>query len=134
MKKSVLALFLLLAGPLAAEWTLKDWLKDLDSRVRRTEQKRQNHLVAAASVRGAKQEGDAKKVYWKGRQGAGAVTAEELEAFKAAVALAREGKADEAKVSLEAFMSKFAASPLKEDAQKTLALLKEGAGESRPGK
>ena len=124
MKKTVLALCLsLLPLSLSAEGrSLKDWLKDLDSRLRRTEERHKGRLTAAASVRGAKQE-DSSKLYWKGRKGNQAVTSEEIEAFKAAVGLAGEGKTSEARKGLEEFMAKFPGSPLGPDAQSTLALL-----------
>lgn len=124
MKKAILA-FCLALLPLSASAegrTLKDWLKDLDSRLRRTEERHKGRTVAAASVRGAKQE-DAAKLYWKGRKGTRAVTPEELEAFKAAVALAGEGKTAEARKGLEDFMAKFPESHLAPDAKETLALL-----------
>jgi TolA-binding protein len=115
----------LVAGPaLAGEWTLKDWLKDLDARIHRTEDKRKSGLVAAASVRGAKQDDEARKLYWKGRKQSQPVTGEELDAFKAAVALAQQGKAAEAQAGLEAFAKKYPSSALSEDAKQTLALLK----------
>src|SRR4051812_7920681 len=108
----------------AGEWTLKDWLKDIDSRIRRTEDKRKTGLVAAASVRGAKQDDDARKLYWKGRRETRPVTAEELDAFKASVSQAEQGKTAEAEAGLDAFMKKYPLSPLQPDAKKTLALLK----------
>lgn len=126
MKKLVLVLCAALAAfpVLAGEWTLKDWLKDLDSRIHRTEEKRKSGLVAAASVRGAKQDDDARKLYWKGRKQVRPVSGEELDAFKAAVGLAQQGKNVEAQAGLESFMKKYPSSPLQEDAKQTLALLK----------
>ena len=94
MTKKILFLFAALVASTAwaGERTLKDWLKDLDARLRRTEQRRKDQIAGVAAVRGAKQE-DVGKLYWKGRKGNRAVTLEEVDAFKKAVALAQEGKA-----------------------------------------
>jgi TolA-binding protein len=119
-----IALFLAAGGAWAGERSLKDWLKDLDMRLRHTED-RHKRLVAAASVRGAKQEDDGKKLYWKGRKENRPVTAEELDAFKTSVALAKDGKTAEAQAGLESFLAKFPSSPMADDAKQTLALLKE---------
>lgn len=124
MKKMILALCLALAAaPVVAEGrSFKDWLKDLDARIRRTEDKRRDQLITAGAVRGNK-ESDAGKLYWKGRKEVRPVTAEELDAFKASVALAGAGKSAEAKKGLEDFLVKFPGSPLEEDAKETLTYL-----------
>jgi hypothetical protein len=118
----LLALFL--AGGAAADSSLKDWLKDLQARLHRTE-KRYQQLTASASVRGDKKEDAARKLYWKGRKESRPVTLEELNAFQSAVALAEDGKMAEARSALNAFTAKYPSSPFEEDAKKTLARLPE---------
>lgn len=132
MKKLLLALALLLPlSAVAGERSFKDWLKDLDARIRQTEKKRAGALTAAASVRGDKQS-DAKEIYWKGRKGQRPVTAEELDSFKAAVALAQEGKNAEAKKGLEDFTAKYPESALAPDAKEALTYLAAAPAEAAP--
>jgi TolA-binding protein len=123
MKKILLAWTLLLPlAALAGERSFKDWLKDLDARIRQTERRRAGQLTAAASVRGA-QEGAAAKLYWKGRKTTRPLSEPELDAFKKAVALAQDGKSTEAKAALESFLKDFPDTPLEKDARETLAYL-----------
>lgn len=133
MTRLALAALLCLAAvlPLSAERGFKDWLKDLEARIRRTESRRNSQIAAVASVRGAKQD-DAAKLYWKGRRGNRSVTAEELDAFKGAVRLAKDGKTAEAKAALEAFVAKYPGGALEEDAKQTLALLPAEAASDAP--
>src|SRR6185503_7891511 len=131
---SALALSLFVTSVQAGEWTLKDWLKDLDAKINRVERKQKSRMTAAAAVRGAKQDqSSSKKLYWKGKKTAQPVTQQELDEFKASVALAQEGKNEDVEKSLTAFMQKHPDSALAPDAQKTLALLKQSpAPESTP--
>jgi len=101
--------------------TLSDWLGKLKARINRSKAK-YNKIVAVASVRGAKAE-DPTPLYWKGKQGQAKIDIEELKKFEAAVDLANSGKIDEAKTSLQAFISSNPKSPLVSDAKETLALL-----------
>jgi TolA-binding protein len=111
----------------AGEWSLSEWLKSLNGKVQRTEQKRKGQLAAAAAVRGdKKQDAEAKKLYWKGKKGEEKpASVSELEDFKAALGLAEKGQTAEAEKSFQAFLEKYPASPMAEDAKQTLALLKE---------
>ena len=133
MKKILLAITLMLplASLQAGDRSFKDWLKDLDAKLRRVEDKRRNQLTAAASVRGAKQD-EGGKLYWKGRKKSQAVSVEELDAFRRAVDLAQAGKSAEAQEGLEALLTAHPGSPLEEDARKTLALLKDAPADAAP--
>ena len=114
--------------PAGAEWSLKDWLKELDAKIHRTEEKHKSQLTAAAAIRGTKQDDSETKLYWKGKKKAEPLTEEELNEFKAAVALAEEGKPTEAEKSLNAFLEKRPKSALAADARQTLELMKKGEG------
>ena len=96
----VLLASLLAVSASAGGKSFKDWLKELDARLRRHE-KRYHQLTVAAAVRGDKTK-EAPKLYWKGRKEYRPVTGEELKAFRAAITLAEEGKTGEARAGLEA--------------------------------
>jgi hypothetical protein len=104
----------------AKDWSLGDWLKVLEAKIRRTEDRYQSDRAAVAAVRGRKTE-EAGGLYWKGRKTA--LTAEELSAFKASLALIDGGKVEDARTALTAFLTKYPAGALAEDAKKTLSLL-----------
>lgn len=124
---AALALALSMRFLSAGEWSLADWLKNMGGKVQRTEQRRKGQLLAAAAVRGdKKQDAAAKKLYWKGKKGEEKpATLQELEDFKAALALAEGGKNDEAEKAFQAFIEKYPASPMGDDARQTVALLKD---------
>jgi len=100
---------------------LTDWLNKMKTRIDRTKSKH-NKIVAVASVRGAADK-DPLPLYWKGKGKETQISAEELQKFEDAVALASEGKYSEAKPGLENFMSAYPQSPLITEAKETLALL-----------
>jgi TolA-binding protein len=134
-RHAVLAAFIVaaLSHFIAAEprWTLESWLKELQTRIHRVENRRQSQTVAVAAVRGSKAEGPAaRQLYWKGREKSAAVSQAQLDAFKAAVALAEAGKKDDAQKSLTDFLAAYPQSPMKAEAEKTLALL--GTAEETP--
>lgn len=124
---AALALALSMRFLSAGEWSLSEWLKSMSGKVQRTEQKRKGQLLTAAAVRGDKKEdAAAKKLYWKGKKGEEKpATLQELEDFKAALALAEGGKNDEAEKAFQAFIEKYPASPMGDDARQTVALLKD---------
>ncbi len=125
--KFVLVLFMIgcVAPVQAKEWNLKDWLKELQSKVMRTEKRHKKRVVAAAAVRGSKKKkASSQKLYWKGKKTKKPVTQEELDAFKKVLALIEDEKTDKAAESLEAFIEKNPESALLADAEQTLALLK----------
>jgi len=124
---AAIALVFLSVGVWGAGKSLRDWLKELEAKIYRTEDKRKTRLISAAAVRGRKEDEDARKLYWKGKTSATPVTQKELEQFKAAVALAKEGKNEEAKKSLDVFLEENPNSALTADAKATLALLKQQA-------
>jgi len=108
-----------------ARWNLQDWLKELQTRIRRAETRKHSQVVAVAAVRGTKSDGsEARRLYWKGKEKTASVTKEQLDAFKSAVSLAEAGKKDEAEKSLDNFLTTYPESPMKAEAEQTLALLK----------
>lgn len=113
----------------ADKWSLSDWLKSLDAKMKQTDQKRKTDLLAAGAIRGDKKEETAsKKLYWKGKTESPPASPQELDDFKAAVTLAQTGKNAEAQKSFAAFLEKYPDSSLASDTKQTLALLKESAG------
>lgn len=115
------------AGAAEKKWTLSDWLKDLDSKIRRVQDKHKNQKVAVAAVRGDKAK-PTTKLYWKGEKAE--VTDAEIADFKAAVDLAQSGKADDARAALDAFLAKYPATVLKGDVEQTRSLLTAAPAES----
>lgn len=112
----------LAVGAFAGEkkWTLSDWLRDLDARIRKVQDKNKNRKSAVAAVRGAKVK-PSTKLYWKGEKAE--VTDEELSEFKAAVDLAQSGDGEAARAALDAFVKKHPGSALKADVEETRSLL-----------
>lgn len=115
------------AGAAEKKWTLSDWLKDLDSKIRRVQDKHKNQKVAVAAVRGEKAK-PTTKLYWKGEKAE--VTDAEIADFKAAVDLAQSGKADDARAALDAFLAKYPTTVLKGDVEQTRSLLTAAPAES----
>ena len=108
------------AGAADKKWTLSEWLKNLDSKIRRVQDKHKNQKVAVAAVRGDKAK-PTTKLYWKGEKGE--VSDAEIADFKAAVDLAQTGKPDEARAALDAFLVKYPATAMKADVEQTRSLL-----------
>lgn len=84
-------------------------------------QKKVSATTAVGGVRGAKMATD--DVYWKGEKVAQPVDADELEAFKKAMALATAGELAKAQAAFAEFVSKNPDSPLRKDADLALAQL-----------
>ncbi len=112
------------AGAAEKKWNLSDWLKNLDAKIRRVQDKHRQERLSVAAVRGSKQ-GDTRKLYWKGKKGAMEVSVEELAAFKSAVDLAKDEKSEEAQAALSEFIEKYPKSAMKNEAESTRALLAE---------
>lgn len=119
------------AGAAAAEKDegLMGWLKALQRRIETLTPQRSVQLsTGVAGIRGAKDDEQA-KLYWKGKDEAAPVTADELEMFGAAVERALKGENAEAAKDLEAFLARYPDSPLTADAKKTLELMKKGSAQ-----
>lgn len=86
-----------------------------------TPQKKVTATTAVGGVRGAKMATD--DVYWKGEKVAQAVDADELDAFKQAIALTAAGEFAQAQAAFAAFIAKNPDSPLRKDADQALAEL-----------
>jgi TolA-binding protein len=131
---AALALALSMRFLSAGDWSLSDWLKSMNGKVRQTEEKRRGQLAAAAAIRGDKKEdAEAKRLYWKGRKGGSKpASLQELDDFKAALSLAEAGKNDQAQASFKEFLEKYPSSAMAEDARQTVALLKGAAAPTPP--
>ncbi len=84
--------------------------------------------TAVGGVRGIKNE-TAGNLYWKDPEAKVNVPEEELEIFKTALQLVDEGKAQEAGVLFEKFISEFPESHLTADARQAVAVIQAAAGE-----
>ena len=84
-------------------------------------QKKVSATTAVGGVRGAKVV--AEDVYWKGEKTAAVVDADELDAFKNAMALAAGGEQAKAQAAFSEFVTKNPDSPLRKDADLALAQL-----------
>jgi TolA-binding protein len=84
-------------------------------------QKKLTATTAVGGVRGAKMAAD--DVYWKGEKTVQTVDADELEAFKQAMALAAAGDLPKAKAAFTEFVAKTPDSPLRKEADQALAQL-----------
>jgi TolA-binding protein len=84
-------------------------------------QKKVTATTAVGGVRGAKMATD--DVYWKGEKIAQNVDADELEAFKKAIALAAAGDLAQAQAAFAEFVSRNPDSPLRKDADQALVQL-----------
>ena len=85
-------------------------------------QKKLSATTAVGGVRGAKMAAD--DVYWKGEKSAQPIDADELEAFKIAMALATAGDLVKAQTAFTEFVAKNPESPLRKDADQALTELK----------
>jgi len=84
-------------------------------------QKKVVATTAVGGVRGARMAPD--DVYWKGEKVVTAVDADELDAFKKAMALATAGEIAKAQSAFADFVSKSPDSPLRKDADQALLQL-----------
>ena len=84
-------------------------------------QKKVAATTAVGGVRGAKMAVD--DVYWKGEKNAQSIAADELDAFKGAMALAAAGEAVKAQAAFADFVAKNPDSALRKDADLALAQL-----------
>ncbi len=80
--------------------------------------------TSVAGVRGAKDESNKNKLYWKGKKGEEPVTEEELKEFREGLTSAEAGKKTEAIQEFEEFLKQHPDSALVPDAKKSLDLLK----------
>ena len=86
-----------------------------------TPRKKLATTTAVGGVRGSL--ADADEVYWKGQAEVHPVDADELTAFKKAIALVESGNETEAQAAFSDFLKKHPESRLKEDAEQALAQL-----------
>ncbi len=126
--KKLIALFVLLGVVLAAPAYSADDSQggSLWERLRRkiellTPKKKIGTTTAVGGVRGSL--ADADDVYWKGEASAQTVDADELAAFKKAIALAEAGDVPGAQAAFTDFLAKHPDSHLREDAETALAQL-----------
>ena len=78
--------------------------------------------TAVGGVRGAEVKNN--DLYWKGEAKPASIKADELAAFRKAMALVKAGKKDDAKGAFAGFVKKYPKSPLRKDADQALAKLK----------
>ncbi len=128
MKKiTLLLLALLLTGNGLAEEAKQAEEGLLDSLRKKIEmlmpKKKLQTTTAVGGVRGSK--ADANDLYWKGEKGEEGIDADELAAFDDALSLAESGEMVEAEKQLTAFLKKYPASQLREDAEQALVYVKE---------
>ena len=124
MKKvlAVIAFVFMLAGVShAAGQGLDQWVKTMANKIDLSSKERKHKPSAVAGVKGAQEKLD-EGLYWKKES----VPDEELSEFKAAVALASEGKKEDAKAAMEQFIKKHPSSTLVKDAKEGLKLLNAG--------
>ncbi len=103
---------------------ISEWLRRLQYKIAQIiPRKTLPMTTSVAGVRGAN-EGVQAKLYWKGKKGEEAVTEEEMEKFKSAVALAEKGDNEGSLKQLDDFMKQYPDSALIPDAKKTFDLVK----------
>ncbi len=123
---SMLALFFTMAS--AQEKTdsgLPSWFKELQKKIDIISPRKSLTVsTGVAGVRGAKDDSNKSKLYWKGKKGEEPVTEEELKEFKEGLALVEAGKNPEAIHDFEEFLKQHPDSSLVPDANKSLNLLK----------
>lgn len=126
--KKLTALFVLLSVMLAAPAYSADDKPDgsLWERLRKkiellTPKKKISATTAVGGVRGSL--ADADDVYWKGEANNQSIDADELAAFKKAMALVDSGDVAGAQAAFNDFLSKHPDSRLREDAESALAML-----------
>jgi hypothetical protein len=79
--------------------------------------------TAVGGVRAAREDA-AENLYWKGREADVVVTAEELDAFNAALNLAMEGQSEASLKGFEAFLNEYPESTLRNDAMAAADMLR----------
>ena len=126
--KKLIALLVLSGVVLAAPAYSADEKQDgsLWERMRKkiellTPKKKISATTAVGGVRGS--QADAEEVYWKGEAKAQPIDADELAAFKKAIALVDSGDMTGAKVAFSDFLVKHPDSRLRDDANAALAQL-----------
>jgi len=103
---------------------ISSWFKELQKKLSQvTPKKSLSMSTGVAGVRGAKDDSNRSKLYWKGKKGEEPVTEDELKEFKEGVALVESGKTPAAIHEFEEFMKIYPDSALIPDAKKTLEML-----------
>lgn len=104
------------------------WFKDLQKKIDVIAPRKSLTVsTGVAGVRGAKDDSNRSKLYWKGKQGEEPVTEAELAEFKEALAYVEAGKIAEATHEFEEFLKQHPDSALVPDAKKSLDALKVAA-------
>lgn len=113
---------------------LSSWFKELQKKIDIISPRKSLTVsTGVAGVRGAKDDSNKNKLYWKGKKGEEPVTEEELKEFKEGLALVEAGKNPEAIHEFEEFLKQHPDSALVPDANKSLNLLKaEATAEPAP--
>jgi len=129
MMKRVIALLVAFGIALASPVQATDQELSLWERLRKkiellTPKKKLTTTTAAGGVRGSL--ADADDVYWKGEAKPVTIDEAELAAFGAAVALADEGKTEDAQLAFARFIKQYPDSTLRADAVAALAQLGSG--------
>ncbi|PIU17301.1 MAG: hypothetical protein COT19_01560 [Gallionellales bacterium CG08_land_8_20_14_0_20_59_87] len=129
MMKRVIALLVAFGIALASPVQAADQELSLWERLRKkiellTPKKKLTTTTAAGGVRGSL--ADADDVYWKGEAKPVTIDEAELAAFGAAVALADEGKTEDAQLAFARFIKQYPDSTLRADAVAALAQLGSG--------
>jgi len=129
MMKRVIALLVAFGIALASPVQATDQELSLWERLRKkiellTPKKKLTTTTAAGGVRGSL--ADADDVYWKGEAKPVTIDEAELAAFGAAVALADEGKIEDAQLAFARFIKQYPDSTLRADAVAALAQLGSG--------
>jgi len=127
--KRLIALLVVLGIALASPVQAADQELSLWERLRKkiellTPKKKLTTTTAAGGVRGSL--ADADDVYWKGEAKPVTIDEAELAAFGAAVALADEGKTEDAQLAFARFIKQYPDSTLRADAVAALAQLGSG--------
>jgi len=127
--KRLIALLVVLGIALASPVQAADQELSLWERLRKkiellTPKKKLTTTTAAGGVRGSL--ADADDVYWKGEAKPVTIDEAELAAFGAAVALADEGKIEDAQLAFARFIKQYPDSTLRADAVAALAQLGSG--------
>ncbi len=127
--KRVIALLVAFGIALASPVQAADQELSLWERLRKkiellTPKKKLTTTTAAGGVRGSL--ADADDVYWKGEAKPVTIDEAELAAFGAAVALADEGKTEDAQLAFARFIKQYPDSTLRADAVAALAQLGSG--------
>lgn len=105
---------------------LTRYLEELQVKLEHTAQRSNQPTSSGSNVvglRGSKQEPLSHQLYWKGKQGAGPVTPDEVKLLRAALEQARTGHKTEAVTMLQTFEQKYPKSALLPDARQTLQKL-----------